>query len=491
MKLKNLPERKGIAIQPFRSLGYAVKRMRSHKLGYLLVRKSGQTIGIINWRSALKGHPNWIVEEVMEDPYPVLSPETEIEDALQLLLAQNKDCVFIGENKSQIFNYAQLQELINSYLEMEERVLFPRWDLSQEITLNTRWLLDQLPSGLIILNDEGIVVGINRKMAEFLGETREKIIGKPVKEWFKDTESGNLFLQVLREGNPVYRKEARLKIGRKRVLLGISISPVRNRWGKLIGVVGTASEISSLKRARIEERIKERLMVMGEVALEVAHEIRGPLYGIQLLVQNLEQFLSLDIPEVRVQLQTLKDTAGRLTQMASKLLDFGRKRELECRWIDLNQLWKDVVMEMNQALKARDLRVKFKFQELPLVYVDSEQMRMVLLNLLENAIDFSPAGKEILILSGMRPGKQSLRVWTQIRDQGSGIALAEHKKIFNLFYTTKPQGKGSGIGLAICKKVVQEHGGTIRARKIKGWGGVFEIVLPISLEGENAQDFNR
>ncbi len=483
MKLKNLPERKGIAIQPFRSLAYAVKRMRSYKLRYLLVRKSGQTIGTISWGSALKGHPNWIVEEVMEEPYPVVSPETEIEDALQLMLVQNKDCVFIGESESQVFNYAQLQELINFYLEMEEKLLSPRWDLSHRITLNTRWLLDQLPSGLIVLNDEGVIVGINRKMAEFLGEAQEKIIGKPIKVWLKNAEADNPFFQVLRNGNSIYREEVWFEIGRKRTLLGVNISPIRNRWGKLIGVVGIASEISSLKRARIEERIKERLMTMGEIALEVAHEIRSPLYGIQLLAHNLEQFLSSSSPEAQLQLQTLKQTADRMLQMVGKLLDFGRKSELECQWVDLNELWQEVVKEMEQSISKRDLKIRFEFHKIPLVHIDPMQMRKVFSNLLENAIDFSPAGGEILVLSGVRRGKDIVRVWTQIRDQGPGVALKEHRKIFNLFYSTKPAGKGSGIGLAICKKIVQEHNGTIRARCISGWGGVFEVVLPVRREG--------
>lgn len=235
-------------------------------------------------------------------------------------------------------------------------------------------------------------------------------------------------------------------------------------------------ELEKLHLSQMERA--DRLASVGEMSTGIAHEIKNPLAGIGSAISVLADDFTDDDPRKEIVRQILEQIA-RLDKTATDLLHFGRPGKPELTYVDINALVKKTLFFIAQHPEARNIhRVKELTRDLPLVWVDEKQIQQVLFNIIINAIQAMQDGGTLSIQteSEVRDGSEVVRIL--VRDTGKGIPPDEVDRIFVPFHTTKTQG--TGLGLAISRRLMEQHGGTIRVDSRLGEGTTFIIELPVT-----------
>jgi signal transduction histidine kinase len=226
----------------------------------------------------------------------------------------------------------------------------------------------------------------------------------------------------------------------------------------------------------------DRLASVGEMASGLAHEIKNPLAGISGAIS----VLAADFPEGderREIIYKVLEQISRLDKTANDLLYFGRPGTPEFAFADVNALLTKTLFFVSQHPEARNIhRVKELTRDLPPVWVDQKQIQQVLFNIILNAIQAMKEGGTLSIVTepGQNGGRKFVRI--VVSDTGRGIPPEELDKIFVPFFTTKTQG--TGLGLPICRQLLEQHGGTITVESRVGSGSTFIIELPV-ITGQN------
>ena len=221
----------------------------------------------------------------------------------------------------------------------------------------------------------------------------------------------------------------------------------------------------------------DRLASVGEMATGIAHEIKNPLAGISSAISVLADDFSPDDPRREV-IDKVLEQISRLDKTATDLLYFGRPGTPEFSYVDLNALVNKTLFFVSQHPEARNIhRIKTLARDLPPVWVDEKQFQQVLFNIIINAIQAMKAGGSLTVRTSTVAGGVNGFVQLQVIDTGVGIPADDLERIFTPFYTTKTQG--TGLGLPICRQLIEQHGGTIRVESRCGEGTTFIIELPV------------
>jgi two-component system, LuxR family, sensor kinase FixL len=223
-----------------------------------------------------------------------------------------------------------------------------------------------------------------------------------------------------------------------------------------------------------------KLASVGELAASVAHELNNPLGTVRLRVESVLGRTPADDPRRRA-LEIVEQEARRMGDLVANLLQFARRGAEQISTVDVRQELAKAVELIHHHLRKHLVTVVQEFAaETPALYADRQKLRQVFLNLLTNAADAMPQGGTLTLrtapatLEGGRSG-----VLIEFADTGVGIPAELLDKATEAFFTTKEEGKGTGLGLAICRRVVQEHQGTIRIDSEEGKGTTVRLVLPL------------
>jgi two-component system NtrC family sensor kinase len=236
-----------------------------------------------------------------------------------------------------------------------------------------------------------------------------------------------------------------------------------------------------------------RLAELGQMAAGFAHEINNPLQImksdrtlIEMIVSDLRKKGNLEEPDVKdleESLNQLKVQIERCAKITQTILEFGRKNEPEEKDVDVGAFISQVTSMISEKASVQGIRLKKEVSEqTPLLRADPSQLQQVLLNLLNNAIDaiterHGSEGGELSVQAGPAAGG---RVRISVTDNGAGISPDNLKKIFTPFFTTKPPGKGTGLGLYVCYGIIEGMGGTMEVESQRGVGTTFIVHLPAS-----------
>jgi len=219
----------------------------------------------------------------------------------------------------------------------------------------------------------------------------------------------------------------------------------------------------------------EKLATIGKLVAGVAHEVNNPLAAISTCIFNIEKKLP---PEFDKNIGTLKGGMSRIETIVRQLVDFSRVSELDLQPVQTEAFFREASEFAQMAIKRRHNITFINTDTCPptTIVVDKPKLHQVILNLIINAADASPDGGTIEYLTYCSDGFYC----SAIRDYGTGIDPGDHDKIFELFYTTKGAGEGSGIGLAVCKSIVELHTGEIL---FKSNNGETTFIVKIPLQG--------
>ncbi|HTU22324.1 MAG TPA: ATP-binding protein [Gemmataceae bacterium] len=262
---------------------------------------------------------------------------------------------------------------------------------------------------------------------------------------------------------------------RFQVATGLSLA------GILAALVLTANLGRNLRRERRQReqlgeelRRAEHFAALGKLLAGVAHEVRNPLAAIRSTVQLYQR-----LPETRRDPSTLDAVlhgVGRLNDLVGRLLYFVRSGHEERRPIDVNAIVQETMTLLRAQADSQRVVLRTELaDDLPPLLGSAQSLHQVVFNLMTNGLQAMPNGGTLLCRT--RRVEAPPRLELEIADTGPGIAAEELPHLFEPFYTTRPEG--TGLGLALCREIVQQHGGRIELDRQKEWGAVFRATLPL------------
>lgn len=403
--------------------------------------------------------------------------------------------------------------------EAVQRVLEQVRTASQLAELNqfNRAVLDSLSANIAVLDPAGKIIALNEAWRTFADANQ--LVGRPRLE-------DNYLDSVERAAKEGDRQAGRVLTGIKSVLDGVASSHIQEycaesasgrRWfhlrvgrlsGERLGVVVAYSDITERKKAEeslqetnrtLEEAMRAlnskndevramsqqlwhaaKLASVGELAAGIAHELNNPLATVCLRVESALSRTPADDPRRRP-LEIIQQESKRMGILVAGLLQFSRRGQEASTSVDVRDELLQALELIQHMMRKRRIQISQNLpQDLPTIFADRQKLRQLFLNLLTNAVDAMAQDGTLTLraepttLEGGVPGIQ-----IEISDTGAGIAPEHLARVMEPFFTTKEEGKGTGLGLAICRRVVQEHQGTLQIHSELGKGTTIRLKFPL------------
>jgi len=362
------------------------------------------------------------------------------------------------------------RKLEDAYRVLEERAM-------QLISIQdyTQSILRSVTSGVITVGPDGSVATLNPAAERMLGTTEDQAVARTIRTVLKD--DGGLSADVSRvlEGrSPRTLRDVSLvtRVG-KTVHAQAAVSRMRDVGGRKLGAVVTVEDVSEVKALTDQLIRADRLAAMGELTAGVAHEVRNPLGIIRASVQLMEESSDNRV-KVHDAAEVIKHEIDRLDSVIKALLDFGRPSAPTMRPVEVRRVLQEVVLFTRKFADRSNVTIEEDYAEdAHEVMADPEQLKQVFVNLISNAVQAMAEDGGALVVS---TGFDDDFVFVRFSDTGPGIAADVIGKVFDPFYSTRDDG--SGLGLTIVHRIVDEHGGHIEVTSDVGTGTAFTVHLP-------------
>jgi PAS domain S-box-containing protein len=399
-----------------------------------------------------------------------------------------------GETHFDVVTIAPIYDEAGNVVQILEasRDVTERIKLEQELEKSSTFFKNVIQStvdGIVVVDTKGNVLIFNEGMERLIGYSADEIMNRGHLSSFYDMEVAKENMRKMRSDqhgpvgqlNPTSMTVTTKDGEEIPVTLSASIITID---GKEIGSVGVFTDMrevlqmrKDLEEAHLQLVESERIASIGKMAAGVAHEINNPLSGILIYAELLRESLEKD-PERSKDIQEIIDQTLRCKNIVSELLEFSRQSVGKISSFSLEELLtKTLNLLVNQAF-FQDISVtKDVPQDLPPIVGDMGQLQQVFTNLFINAAD-AMDGKGALHIKARFDSHQNQFV-IKVSDTGPGIPEALREKIFEIFFTTKPAGKGTGLGLTITKNIIKLHGGDVRIECPPEGGTTFIIELPM------------
>ncbi|MBV8521995.1 MAG: hypothetical protein JOY71_07700 [Acetobacteraceae bacterium] len=233
-----------------------------------------------------------------------------------------------------------------------------------------------------------------------------------------------------------------------------------------------------LRRSRAELAHMNRVLQLGELAASIAHEVNQPHAAVMTDAGAATRWLNATPPnptETRKALARIQDSTARAADVIARIRTLAKKSPLQMTRVDINETITSVLALARSEIERNRILVRMELQgDLPAVEGDRVQLQQVVLNLVMNAMDAMVGSQPRDLVISTRQAGDKLRV--SVSDSGCGLDVAAVERLFDPFYTTKPEGMG--MGLAICRSIILSHGGELSARGNAPHGAIFEFELP-------------
>jgi PAS domain S-box-containing protein len=281
------------------------------------------------------------------------------------------------------------------------------------------------------------------------------------------------------------------------VYVRISGKPVFDQKGSFLGYRGTGTNISAAIRAdHVEQALREaqaelahitRVTTLGEMTASIAHELNQPLGAVLANAEACLRWLDRETPDVEAARRSVEwviDDSNRANEVIRRVRSLAKKTDLEKAPVDLNEVGNEVIMLVRGELISHQVSVRTEFAPaLPIILGDRVQLQQVIINLMMNGIEamgsVTDRRRELVIRSGRDETQQVL---LSVTDCGVGISAEDADRVFTAFFTTK--SSGMGMGLSICRSIIEAHGGRLWAAANVPHGATFHFTLPLNVDTE-------
>ncbi len=380
--------------------------------------------------------------------------------------------------------FQQLQEharRLSEELEAKNRELEASLKEKEEVQNYLARILESLPCGVLVLDETGQVTLSNPVAAQVLDQhpskshrprSRHSPLKSPLMlEYFVSS--------VSKEGHKQEVEVPYFSGGKMRVL-ATSGSALKDPSGKPAGSLHIIRDITEMKSLQEKAKRVERLSAMGEMAVELAHEIRNPLGSIELFASLLEKELPADSDQGRWA-ENIRIGSRSLNNIVSNMLHFANPLSPSFSRVDLHEVISEILGFVEPIMRQREVQVEKKLTApAPDVFGDRELLKQMLLNLVLNSMQAMPAQGTLVLLSRnvdhLPGGAPCGGLELQVTDSGVGIPVENLDRVFDPFFTTNRNG--TGLGLSVVHQIVDKHSGFIEVESEVNVGTTFTIVLP-------------
>jgi PAS domain S-box-containing protein len=340
----------------------------------------------------------------------------------------------------------------------------------------TNSIFESIRNGIVSINNDFFITSINSGAKNILGVSSD-CIGVNFIEIFSCCEDiSQIVADAMRAGKPVENIEKSIIRDNKAINIKIHIYPL-SLDNKNKGLVIIIEDITEIKIIMDQMQRNDKLASVGQLATGIAHEIRNPLAIIKMIEQTMKSELK-DNEDAIIELNVIDEEVERANKVIKSLMEFGKPSKNEKKNSSLNEIMEDVLIILNKYVSQHKVKVNFYKGETPYGEFDKEQLKQAFVNLIFNAVDAMPQGGEINIST-----EDLSHNWIKVVFQDTGIGIEENNlsNIFNPFFTTKEEG--TGLGLPIVHRIVEDHEGIIKVTSSVGEGTKFEILFPITEKG--------
>jgi len=353
-------------------------------------------------------------------------------------------------------------------------------------------ILNTVPDAMIVIDTRGVIQSFSVAAVRLFGYTSDEVVGKNVKilmpSPYRESHDGYLG-RYLATGERRIIGIGRLVVGERKdgSTFPMELAVGEMKSGNRRFFTGFVRDLSERQQteARLQELQSElvhvsRLTAMGEMASTLAHELNQPLSAIANYMKGSRRLLEGNTDERSGLLREAMDKAAaqamRAGQIIHRLRDFVARGETEREMESISKLVEEASALALVGAKELGIRVRYQFdRKADLVLVDKVQIQQVLLNLLRNSIDAMSKSERRELTVSVRPaGNEMIEI--HVADTGLGISEEVAAHLFQPFFTTKPHGMG--VGLSICKTIIDAHGGQIGTKPNPGGGTIFHFTLP-------------
>jgi two-component system CheB/CheR fusion protein len=426
-------------------------------------------------------------------PILVLTGMTEVSEA------DEQSDAYMSKTEGPQALLLQVEQLLKSKEEQSAQMRSLQWEDRDDVPVNNGPTLRKLLAAIVENSQDaiisktlfGTITTWNRSAERIYGYKAEEVIGRPISLLLPPDRPNevNEILARLRKGEHIDHFETRRVTKDGRILdVSLSISPIRDDSGKVIGASTIARDITQMKAAEQALRSAEKLAVAGRMAATVAHEINNPLEALANILFLLDQNASLN-EEGRSFVHAGQEELRRVMQITRLTLGFHRERTGTTS-VKVTDLLDNVLTLYARKISSLGLKVERRYQTDASIEAFSGELRQVFSNLIVNAVDaLSESGDTLAIHVQEGVDWRDLStpgVRISISDNGPGIPAKVRNQLFHAFFTTKGE-KGTGIGLWVSREIVRRHGGEIRLHSSNSGvrqGSTFSIFLPLHFPAE-------
>jgi two-component system, sensor histidine kinase FlrB len=369
--------------------------------------------------------------------------------------------------------FGQLQrkvQILTEELESKNLELQKSLHEKEEAQNYLRTILERLPCGIFVLDGNGELALCNPMAADVLGKSKSSRLKQKGQPALSAGMRNNFASSVGGEEIEI----PLVSSGKKRIL-ATSGAPLTDAAGRLSGTLHIIRDITEMKALQEQNKRIERLSAMGEMAVELAHEIRNPLGSVELFASLLVKELSGDpkrwAENIRIGIRSLNN-------IVSNMLHFANPFSPSFSDVNIHEVIEETLKFTDPIMHQRQVRVERLFEaENPVMTADRELVRQMMLNLILNAMKAMPANGSLSIITRSLRQKKSRQpsLELQIRDTGIGIPADNLNRIFDPFFTTNKNG--TGLGLSVVHQIVERHSGSIRVSSEVNRGTTFTIVF--------------
>jgi two-component system NtrC family sensor kinase len=378
-----------------------------------------------------------------------------------------------------LYNARLVHQLTVANAELEAS----RWEIMQS-RRTLQALFDGITSPIYIVDSDYNLVAANATCAQAVGEAPETLVGRRCYEVLRHTPdacSGCRLAQVWSTGQAGQRTERRWPVEAADRADGpseweINTYPIRNEQGQVIQAIVLSQDVTEKRRLEASLAQSEKLAAVGQLAAGVAHEINNPLAAIIANAQLLQRELPPE-DDRRESVDLIALAGDRAQRVVRGLLDLARQDGYSAEPTDVNASVQGALALVEGQFRPHNIElVRELAPDLPPLMASNDHLQGVWLNLILNARDaLSGQPGEIRVTTRL----SGQEVLVTVADTGAGIPVERLPRIFEPFFTTKAPGRGTGLGLSVCHRIVKQHGGFIKVSSTPGQGTAFTVVLPV------------
>lgn len=335
----------------------------------------------------------------------------------------------------------------------------------------TDLVFHSVSTGIVALDGDHRVTALNRAAEQITGVSASSAVGQPWGLFGDGVALDAIEREVESSGRgSAWREVSVLRTDGEEIPVRLTFSALRAGDGRRIGLIAACEDLSVMRAMEARMRAADRLATLGRMAANIAHEIRNPLASLSGAVEVLA---SAPPDETRERLGqiVLKETE-RLNDIIRDFLEYARPAPLSRTPVNVAEAVDEVLVLLEHRATPGTLKTVREFPPALVWNVDLQQFRQALWNLCLNAVQAMPDGGELRVTMAV----VAARLLVRVSDSGEGIVAADLAHIFEPFFSTKPNG--SGIGLALVHRIVQDHGGEIDVQSQPGQGSTFTISVP-------------